>query len=95
MSFKSKFKFGFFLISSIAIALVVGLFEEGLENANWLARFNDWVEIFIYTIFIFFSEVIFAKVILKNYHGIVKALLSVIAGAIVGIFMVLTFVFTK
>ncbi len=95
MSFKSKFKFVFFAVSSFAIALIVGLFEEGLENANWLTRFNDWIEIFIYFIFIFLGEVIFAKAIFKNYHGVLKAALSVIGGAIIGIFMVITFVLTK
>ncbi|MGQ8338372.1 hypothetical protein ACUNWD_17590 [Sunxiuqinia sp. A32] len=94
MSIKSKVKFSFFVFTSIVIALILGYIHEGYHVSDWMSHFNDWLQLIFYSIIIFIGQVIFAKILLKNYHGILKVLLSAIGGAAIGIFILVTLIFT-
>jgi len=74
---------------------VLFFIDEGYYNFNWMTNIGNWIAFIIYVSAIFLGQLLFSKLLLKNYHGLGKTLISVIGGSTIGILVVIFGIFTN
>ena len=81
--------------TSVLITLLLFYIDEGYYNFNWMTHIGNWFPFIIYVSVIFSGQLLFSILILKNYHGFGKTLLSVIGGTTIGILLLVFGIFTN
>lgn len=81
--------------SSLFITLLLFYIDEGHYNFNWMSRIGNWIPFIVYIAAIFSGQLLFSKLLLKEYHGPGKTLLSVLGGAAVGMLVVIFGIFNS
>lgn len=81
-------------VSAFLITMFLGFIDEGYYDFRWMTDIWNWVILGIYGVAIFFFQLLFAKLFLARFSGNGKLVVSLIAGAAVGIAFMVTVVFS-
>lgn len=73
------------LIFALATTFFLFFIDEGYYNLNWMQNIGNWIAFVIYTIGLLFGQVIANLLILRNYKGKRKTILSAVIGIPLGI----------
>jgi putative effector of murein hydrolase len=75
------------VISTLLITLFLFYIDEGYYDFRWMNEPGNWLAFLIYATVIFLGQLLFFKVLFRNYQGGAKTILSIICGSILGIFL--------
>lgn len=84
---------GFLLLSAVLITLFLFFIDEGYYNFNWTSNVGSWMVFFIYTGVIFVAQLLIYKLLHSIPKRSSKVFLSILSGAVIGIFALVRFVF--
>lgn len=80
--------------SAIGITLLLFFIDEGYYNFNWMCQFVNWIPFIIYTVAIFLCQWGLFRILPQRYLGKSKYILSIIAGAVLGCWLVISCLFS-
>ena len=75
------------IISTLLITLFLFYIDEGYYDFRWMKEPGNWLAFVLYITAIFLSQVLFFKLLFRNYQGASKTTLSIICGSVLGILL--------
>ena len=73
------------ILSSVLIVFFLFFIDEGYYDFRWMKDPGNWIAFILYFVPVFGLQLFSLKVILRKYTGPGKLLVSIIAGAVIGI----------
>lgn len=83
------------LTSAVLISMLLFFVDEGYYDFRWMSNVGNWIAFAVYVGVIFSFQLLFFKLLLKNYTGRAKTLLSVVGGTLLGFLVVILGIFTN
>lgn len=79
---------------SLMIVLYVSYIDEGYNDFRWMKNPGDWIFFFLYSGFLFGIQLLASRLVLTNYHGRGRVLISLLIGlgGLMGLIFLIGFV---
>jgi len=83
----------FATFTSALFTLLLFFIDEGLYSSGWMSDLGTWMAFFIYAGVFFLCQVLISQVLLKGWSVPVKAMLTIVLGLSLGLYISIGVIF--
>ncbi|MFY0644927.1 MAG: hypothetical protein JXR19_10715 [Bacteroidia bacterium] len=80
--------------ATLVITLFLFFIDEGYYNFHWMRSVGNWIAFLIYFTLIFFFQLLISQVVLRNFHGKGKAVISIVLGTTIALLLAIGVIFS-